>query len=108
MDPFDDFKARNKQLFKDLGIDTGNVSFSTVSRDPDSHFKYGKILKELARSKSFPASINSSKMQDPEVPTPLPSSTSFTQEAISKKMRLAYAAPIAILATAYLVFMLFF
>ncbi len=106
--PFDEFKAKNKELFTDMGIDASKVAFSPVANGPATSLKFGRVLNELSRSKSFPASVAGSSTPDPDGIAPLPPSTSFTQEAISKKMRLTYAAPVGIIATLYLVFVLLF
>ena len=67
MDAFDSFKKRNESVFKDMGLDSNNLRFKPTGPNLDASFKYGEMLKDMAKSDTFPASIIDSKplVKDP-------------------------------------------
>nr|MDO8112309.1 hypothetical protein [Candidatus Sigynarchaeota archaeon] len=107
MDAFKQFTMKNRKIFEDIGVDAEKLGFKAIGDTTVEGFRYGKVLKELATSKTFPASVIPAS---PKKETEFARSVDYqqvTKETVLKKMRMATLVPILIAATCYLVLMLF-
>jgi len=91
-----------------MGVDSSKLGFKSVIENSTENYTYGKVLRELASSKTFPASITPVAVKNKNEMTSPVDSAQVTKETILKKMRMSTFIPMLIAATCYLVITLLF
>lgn len=101
-DVFKSFAERNKKMLAEMGVNPASLRFTTITGEGSEPFKHGRLLEQLAASKTFPASVTPGNNRQVDAMERDAGGVCVTREAMEKKLRTSIIVPVLIAVTMYL------
>ena len=101
---FDSFKARNKKVFEDMGVESDRLAFHAKSGAGDTSRLFSAVQDAMKQNSSMSASIDPSQQSPPDLARDSVYIAKLSAEALMRKNWVAIAIPVLVAALIYALF----